>query len=304
MKHVSLEIVRATEAAAIAASKWIGSGNKELADKDATDAMRDRLNKIDFRAKSILCEGKKDKSFGFEDFEIFGLANYGQIYDLAVDPIEGTTPTVTSGPEAISTMAIAEQDSLIRLDCFYVNKLAYSKSIKDKVKLNINDAIEATCNKISKATNKPLSQIMVCVLNRPRHQKIIDRLRVVGVRIKLIQDCDVSGAIATCLPDSGIDLLYGIGGAPEAVISAAAIKCLGGDFQIKIVDESNNWDEKGDVLEINDLVKGSCAFIASGITNGSILKGVRFTERGPITNSVFMRSESQTIRWLTTEHGN
>lgn len=301
MKNFSLDIVRVTEMGAIAASHWIGSGNKELADKAATDAMRAKLNTIEFSGMIAIGEGIKDGSYGLFKGELVGNVKSDKPYHLAIDPIEGTTPTVTSGPEAISTIAIGERDSMYAPDCFYVNKMAYGEQIRSKVKLDIDAPIEDTCQTVAKVTGKPLDSIMVCILNRPRHKEIIQRLRNIGVRIKLIQDCDVSGAIAACLPDSGVDLLYGIGGSPEAVISASAIKCLNGDFQVKVVN-ADTWTTEGKVLEIEDLVKGPCAFVATGITNGSILKGVVFNKRGPITNSVFMRSESGTIRWLTTEH--
>jgi fructose-1,6-bisphosphatase II len=156
---------------------------------------------------------------------------------------------------------------------------------------------------VSLANGKKIADIMVCILDRPRHTKIIEIMREMGVRIKLIQDCDVSGAIAACLLDRGIDLLYGVGGAPEAVLTACAVKCLGGGFQAKLCDKDGKYlDDK--VYQKDDLVKGHCVFAATGITDGSLLKGVRFSEFGPTTNSVFMRSESGTIRWLTSYHGN
>lgn len=329
MRHISLDLMRVTEAAAIAASKWIGSGNKELADKAATDAMRRRLNKMDFAGQIVIGEGEKDNSYGLFAGECVGVlgtphcgsvpsaasaAEYEEnersrppLYQLAVDPIEGTTPTVTSGPEAISCLAISGENCMLSSRRFYMQKIAYGKAIKNKVTLSVEDPIERTIELISKSTGKSADKIMVCVLNRPRHHEVIERLRTMNVRIKLIQDCDVSGAIAACQPDSGVDLLYGIGGAPEAVLSACAIKCLGGDFQAKEVKASKEratWEPYGDILGIEALVKGNCVFVATGITNGSILKGVRFGNHGPITNSVFMRSESGTIRWQTTEHGN
>lgn len=324
MRHISLDLIRVTEAAAIAASAWIGSGNKEMADKAATDAMRNRLNKMDFSGTIVIGEGQKDNSYGLFAGECVG--KYGipycghepsagsvgefelnknirpKTYDIAVDPIEGTTPTVTSGPEAISVIAVANEGAMYSTPSFYMRKLAYGKNIKDKITLDINEPIERTLDLTSRATGKDLSKIVVCILNRPRHQDIIIKLRHMGVRIKLIQDCDVSGAVASCLQNSGVDLLYGIGGSPEAVISACAIKCLGGDFQAVVVDDK--WNDVGKTLKINNLIDGDCIFAATGITNGSILKGVRTTESGPITNSVFMRSESGTIRWLEAQHGN
>lgn len=329
MRHINLDLLRVTEAAAIAASKWVGSGNKEQADKAATDAMRRRLNNMDFAGKIVIGEGEKDNSYGLFSGEcvgIKGLPNCGYepsassageyehnnqqrpaLYEIAVDPIEGTTPTVTSGPEAIACLAIAHEGCMRSSPTFYMQKLAYGKEIKQHVTLSVDDPIDKTVTIAAKVLGKPVEQVMVCVLNRPRHHQVITTLRNMGVRIKLIQDCDVSGAIATCRSDSGVDLMYGIGGSPEAVLTATAIKCLGGDFQAKEVkgDKPNNiWIPYGEILSIEDLVKGSCVFVATGITNGSILKGVRFTNRKPITNSVFMRSESQTVRWVTTEHGN
>jgi len=304
MRDISIDLIRVTEAAAIHASEWVGSGNALEADKAATNAIRNRLNNIDFSALIAIGEGKKDKSYGLFSGEVVGIKKEEKpTYDIAIDPIEGTNPTITSGPEAISTLAVGGCDSLYKTEHYYTNKLAYGYEIKKKIKLSLDDPIEVTIDKTSMATGKKYSQIMVCILDRPRHGSIIDKLRSIGVRIKLIKDCDVSGAVATCLPESGVDILYGIGGAPEAIISAAGIKCLGGDFQCCIVDKET-WSPLDSVLRLEDLVRGSCIFIATGITDGSILHGVRWTDRGPITHSVFMRSESGTIRWVEVYHGN
>ena len=311
MKNISLDLVRVTEAAAIAASAWIGSGNKELADRDATEAMRSRLNAMEFAGRIRIGEGKKDQSFGlFKGEEVGALAGSAAVerpryLDIAVDPIDGTTPTVTSGPEAISVLGVAEHDAMLATDEFYMHKLAYGPRIASKVRLRITDPLEVVIRNTAAATGKEVSKIMVCILNRPRHDRFIQDLRRLGVRIKLIQDCDISGAIATCLPESGIDLMYGIGGAPESVITACAMKCLRGDFQGQIaIADKNTCSLTEKVYGIEDLARGHCAFAATGITNGSLLRGVRFTEVGPVTNSVFMRSESGTVRWITTEHGN
>lgn len=305
MKLLGLDLVRSTENAAIAASHWIGSGDKLEADKAATEAMRYRLNKMEFCGAIAIGEGKKDESYGLYCGENVGRLKYDPTLalDIAVDPIEGTRPTVTSGPEAMSTIAVADGNSMFRTCEFYMNKLAFGASIAKTVQLNINDPIERTIQLVSLANGKKMTNIMVCILDRPRHIEVIERMRKMGVRIKLIQDCDVSGAIAACLPDRGIDLLYGAGGAPEAVLTACAVKCLGGGFQAQLCDkDGKNLDDR--VYNHNDLVIGHCVFAATGITDGSLLKGVRFSEFGPITNSVFMRSESGTIRWLTSYHGN
>lgn len=306
LNNIGLDMIRVTEGAAIAASQWVGSGNKEAADKAASDAMRDRFSEIDFLGRVAIGEGIKDNSYGLFQGEMVG-GQHGLLLDapaldLAIDPIEGTTPTVTSGPEAISTIAFANQDAMYQTTAFYMNKLAYGRNIASHGKLNINQPITQIVAQAAAWLGRPLEKMMVCILNRPRHDEWVKSLRVLGVRIKLIQDCDVSGAVAACLPDSGVDLLYGIGGAPEAVISAAAIKCMGGDFQVYEVDK--DMKKSSIALGVEDLVKGECAFVATGITRGSILDGVRFVNKRPITNSVFMRSTSQTLRWMTTEHGN
>ncbi len=305
MGDISLDLVRVTEAAAIAASSWIGSGNKEAADKAATKAMRERLNQMEFSARIVIGEGKKDKSDGLFAGEMVGkLAKMEKVYyDLALDPIDGTRPTVTSGPEAMSVIAVADEGSLFSTAEFYMNKLAYGPEIAKKIELHLTDPLSRTIKLVSATTGKDISKIMVCLLDRPRHEKLIKDLHGIGVRIKLIQDCDISGAIACCLADSGIDLLCGIGGAPEGVITACAMKCLKGGFQAQVV-KADGTPVDNKVYCMEDLVHGPCGFAATGVTNGSLLRGVRFTSQGAVTNSVFMRSESGTVRWLTVYHGN
>lgn len=310
MKHIGLDLVRVTEGAAIAASAWIGSGNKLMADRDATDAMRRRLNNMDFKGVIRIGEGKKDQSYGLFKGEEVGnipaehfhhLSPPPKIYDIGVDPIDGTTPTVTSGPEATSVLAISEKDSMFDTEEHYMLKLAVGPKVENAHRLNFSAPLPDICNFVAESLGKPINKLMVCILNRPRHEVYIKQMRDLGVRIKLIQDCDISGAIATCLPDGGIDMQFGVGGAPEAAITAAAMKCLGGFFLAQLWKDNNLF---GPEMNQDELVKGQCAFAATGITDGSLLKGVRWTSRGPVTNSVFMRSESRTVRWLTTNHGN
>lgn len=301
MKEISLDMVRVTEAAAIAASVWIGSGDKKSADAAATEAMRERLSTIAFSGKIVIGEGIKDESAGLFAGELVGKGGPTD-YDIAVDPIEGTRPTAQSGPEALSVLAIAGKGCLAAIEEFYMNKLCYGPAISKKTKLLISDPLEKNIRAAAAATGKKVSQITVCMLDRPRHEKSVLKIREIGARIKLIQDCDVSGAIAACMPDSGIDMLIGIGGSPEGVISACAIKSLGGDFQAQIADRDGSI--RPAILSIDDLVRGECAFAATGITDGSLLRGVRYTAHGPVTNSVFIRSSSGTLRWLATQHGN
>lgn len=307
MRDIHLEFVRVTEAAAIAASRWIGSGDKISADKDATEAMRDRLNQLPFSGVIAIGEGEKDKSYGLFAGERVGKLSREKgsqnVYELAIDPIDGTRPTVTSGPEAMSVLAVADAQALFSTDAFYMNKLAYGPDIARKADLRLTDPLAKTVEKIAQATRKDVHKIMACLLDRPRHEKIVAELRRLGVRIKLIQDCDISGAIAACMPESGIDFQIGIGGSPEGVITACAMKCLRGGFQAQLAKSDGTiLDDR--VYGAEELVKGHCVFTATGVTDGSLLKGVRFSARGAVTHSVFMRSESGTIRWLEVQHGN
>lgn len=310
MNQLSMDLVRVTEAAAIAASAWIGTGEKEEADRAATEAMRDRLNRIDFAAKVVIGEGEKDKSFGLFAGEVFGERRGGipngenRVYEICVDPIEGTRPVATSGPEALSVLGVADfEGAMMSFKNFYAMKIAYGPRIARQSDLYVDAPLSENICKASRALGKPVDKIVVCVLDRPRHRGIIEELRRIGTRIKLIQDCDVSAALATCLPDSGVDLYYGIGGTPEAVIAACGMKCLGGKIQAQLATDDGR-PQPGRIYMTEELVRGDCVFAATGITNGSLLRGVRYTERGAVTYSVFMRSRSGTIRWLRTEHGN
>lgn len=304
MKNHHLDIVRATEAGAISAAEWVGRGSKTKADQAATDAMRDRLNQIDFRAEIAIGEGIKDDSYGLYEGELIGTDETEPQYSIAVDPIEGTTPTVKGGYEAMTVMAVAEYNSLYKTDKFYMDKLAVGPEIGDKV--NINNPVSANVGIAAAALGKSPRHITVCVLDRPRSQPLVDELREIGCRIKFISDCDVTACIAVCEPDSGIDMYWSVGGAPEAVIAAAAMKCMNGFMQCQLWDkvEGEIIQVDDNILEISDLVRGECIFSATGITDGQLLKGVRFSKRGPVTHSLAMRSESGTVRYIHTQHGN
>jgi len=312
LKHISMDFVRVTEAAAIAASAWVGSGDKLSADRDATEAMRDRFNRLNFMGKVAIGEGKKDGSYGLFKGDKVGCPSLSREmiqegmrdatpYDLAVDPIDGTTPTVNSGPEAMSVLAVAGKDCMHDTEEYYMLKLAVGPRVAAGAYLDLHAPITKNLQQVARALEKPVDKLTVCMLNRPRHEEYIKQIRSVGARLKLIQDCDVSGAIATCRDDSGVDVLFGVGGAPEAVITAAAVKCLGGKFLAQV------WRDgtlHGEVMSEEGLVKGPCAFAATGITTGSLLRGVRWTWHGPVTHSMYCRSESGTVRWIETEHGN
>jgi fructose-1,6-bisphosphatase II len=331
MKNFHMDLIRVTEAGAISAAKWVGRGNKEQADKEATDAMRDRLSEMDCCIEIAIGEGKKDESFGLFEGEILGNHSGPEPngkYSIAVDPIEGTTPTAKGGYEAMSVIAMGECGSLYKTECFYMDKIAVGPKVAKQAQIDLRNPASANVGMVAAALGKSPQHVCVCVLDRPRTEPLIKELREIGCRIKFISDCDVTACIATCVPDSGIDMYWSIGGSPEAVIAAAAMKCMGGFLQCREVEDKkkynpdderwNNggmpmprpyhyieWNPTNDkLLSIEDLASGEVMFAATGITDGQLLKGTRFTSRGPVTNSVGMRSESGTVRWLTTEHGN
>jgi fructose-1,6-bisphosphatase II len=309
MKNLHLDLIKVTEAGAVAAAEWIGRGDKESADKVAVNAMRERLNQMEFSAEIAIGEGIKDNSYGLYEGEIVGAfrkTNPNLYYSIAVDPIEGTTPTSKGGYEAISVIALGDKNALYKSKYFYMNKLAAGPKVNKRTKLSILDPISVTVTKTAKALGKSPQHTKVCVIDRDRSNGLVKELRKIGCSIKFIQDCDVTACMATCDEDSGVDLYCSVGGCAEGVLTAAAMKCMGGFFEAQeVTDNYNNPKPINDkVLTIDDLAKGDVMFAATGITNGSLLRGVRYKSRGAITHSIGMRSESQTIRWMTTEHGN
>lgn len=301
MKPDMLNLIRVTESAAVAASAWIGGGDKEKVDFVATEAMRTRLNQMAFKGVIRIGEGKKDNAPGLFCGEIVGAERNELGYDLAVDPVDGTTQTSVGGAEAMSVIAIADKDCMLQSEEHYMLKLAYGPTL-DHICLDLQRPLGDNIKMAAKAFDKPVDKLTVCLLNRPRHEQYVREISDLGCRVKLIQDCDISAAIATCRPKSGVDLLFGIGGTPEAVLTACAMKCMGGGLQTQVWDKDAR-SVKGQVFLTEDLVKGHCCFAATGVTDGSLLRGVRW-KRGPVTNSVFMRSESGTVRFVETEHGN
>jgi fructose-1,6-bisphosphatase II len=332
MTDVSLDLVRATEQAALAAYPYVGRGpaHKEKADHAATEAIRERLNKVFMCGTVKMGEGEKDNSYGLFTGEQLGnqtpetptepmFPNLVPHYDIAVDPIDGTRPTVNNTPGAISTIAMANKDCLYVTKYYYMLKAAYDWRVKRMVddletpllELKVKQALTL----VAKAKEKKLSNVMVCVIDRPRHSDLITHLRDIGVKLKIITDCDVTAAIAAASDSSSVDILYGVGGAPEGVLSAAAMKCLGGGF------EGSDWEKseyaftdtgsflvdkplQNPVLSISQLVDGPCVFAATGITSGSLLPGVKTQNKKFITESIAMRSKSGTIRYIQAEHGN
>ena len=307
-RNLALEFVRVTEAAAIASAHWIGRGEAKKADAAAVDEMRDRFNQIDFRGCVKIGEGKKDEAAELYTGEIVGKGTSPEM-DLAVDPLECTDSVAHGRYNALSVIAAGAKGSLLSAPDTYMEKIAAGPRAAKVIELDAPVAINI--KKAAKALGKKVSDMTVLTLDRDRHKYIIDETRKVGARVRLITDGDVAGAIATCMDDSGIDLLIAVGGSAEAVIAAAAIKILGGEvlcrFKAKdehhaaLIKESGLNTKK--VYAAKDLAKGEAlTFTATGVIDGPLLQGVRFTERGIITHSMVIRGASGTVRYITTQH--
>ena len=297
-RNLALELVRVTETAALAAAPWVGRGEKNLADDASVKAMRGIINTVDMSGVVIIGEGEKDGAPMLHNGEIVGNKT-GPECDVAVDPIDGTSLTANGMNGAISVIALSPRGTMFDpKGSFYMNKIVTGKEAKDVIDINAPTA--ENIKAVAKAKNLSISDVTVVVLNRPRHHSLINEIRAVGARIRLIQDGDVAAAIEAARPDTGIDLLMGIGGTPEGVITAAAMICLGGSIQGRIQLDGGRF---GEILHTSDLVKSDDVFLAAtGITDGEIIKGVRYTSFGAISQSIVMRGKSKTVRLIETEH--
>ncbi len=310
-RNLALEFVRITEAAAISSARWMGRGNSDAADQAAVDAMRKAFDSVNIKGTVVIGEGERDEAPMLFIGEKVGRAGPdAPEIDIALDPLEGTSITARGGVGAISVIAIAERGKFLHAPDTYMNKIAVGPKAKGSIDLRKTpeENIQAT----AKALGKSISDMTVMILERPRHEKLIAQVREAGCRIHLIQDGDVSAAIATAWGDAGIDMLLGTGGAPEGVISAAAMKCLGGDFQGQLM--FRNEEEKArakkmgvtnfdKVYKLEDLAQGDVMFIASGVTHGPLLEGVKFLPNNRAeTHSIVMRSKTGTIREVKAYH--
>ena len=297
-RNLALELIRVTETAALAAAPWVGRGQKDLADKAAVEAMRKMINTVDMAGVVVIGEGEKDNAPMLHNGESVGNQE-GPACDVAVDPIDGTSLTANGMNGAISVIALAPRGSMYDpKTSFYMNKIVTGPEAAHVIDINAStaDNIEA----VAKAKNLAVSDITVVVLNRPRHEQLIAEIRAAGARIRLIQDGDVAAAIETARPNTGIDLLMGIGGTPEGVITAAAMICLGGAIQGQLHIDGRG---SGPILTTRDLVNSDDVFLAAtGITDGELIKGVRYTSYGAISQSIVMRGKSKTVRVIETEH--
>lgn len=308
-RNLALNLVRVTETAAIESAKWLGRGDKNSADQAAVDGMRKMFDTVDIDGIVVIGEGEKDEAPMLYIGEQIGKAtDNSEKVDIAVDPLDGTTSTAKGIANAISVIAIAPRGCLFNTKFFYMNKIAVGPKAKGKI--DLNKPVKENLVNIAKALDKSITELTVTMLERPRHDDLIRQCRELGCRIKLFKDGDVGAAIATCIEDSGVDVLLGIGGAPEGVLAAAALKCLDGEIQGKLIAKTDEEKEMAKtididkVLKIDDLVKGNeVLFAATGVSDGDLVKGVRFLANNVVkTNSVVMRGETGTIRFIDAIH--
>jgi fructose-1,6-bisphosphatase class II len=307
-RNFAMEFVRVTEAAALESARLVGSGDEKAADHAAVEAMRKMLNSIQFDGTVVIGEGERDEAPMLYIGEKVGRGG-GPRLDLALDPLEGTTICARGGNNSISVIAIAEEGKFLHAPDTYMEKIAVGPAAKGAIDLRATPT--ENLRNIAKAKKCNVEDLTVVILDRPRHSDLIAEVRKSGARIYLIGDGDVSAAIATCKRDSGVDVLMGQGGAPEGVISAAALRCMGGDFQGQLVfrkdDERARARKMGitdldRIYKIDELAQGNVMFCATGVTQGTFLDGVRFFSGGAHTHSVVMRSQSGTIRFIEAEH--
>jgi fructose-1,6-bisphosphatase II len=308
-RNIGMELVRATEAAAMAAARWMGKGDRNACDKAAVDAMRLLLATVDMDGIVVIGEGEKDEAPMLFNGERIGNGSDPKT-DIAVDPIDGTRLLALGLPNSVSVVALSERGTMYSPGpIVYMNKIAVGAAARDAI--DINAPVRDNLSNVAKACGKSVEELTVVVLDRPRHKELIDQIRATGSRLKLISDGDISGTLQAASTDVAVDVLLGIGGSPEAVISAAAIKCAGGNMQCKLWprDESERQRAKAmgldlsQVLELDDLVKGDNVFFAiTGITDGELLDGVRYRGETVTTDSIVMRSKSGTLRRVKAAH--
>ena len=308
-RNLALELVRVTEAAALASSRLMGRGDNNAVDAAAVDAMRSMLDTVPMDGIVVIGEGEKDEAPMLYNGERIGDGSPPRC-DIAVDPVDGTKLTANGRGNALAVIALADRDTMYQPGpCVYMNKIAVGPNARGTIDLDLSTT--ENLRRVADALGKSIRDITAVILDRPRHADIIEEVRSAGARIRLIPDGDVAGALSTAWPESGADILFGIGGTPEGVIAAAALKCMGGDMQGRLwprdeterenaVSAGIDLDRK---LGLDDLVASdNCFFAATGVTDGDLLQGVRFSALGPSTQSLVMRSRSGTIRLINTNH--
>jgi fructose-1,6-bisphosphatase II / sedoheptulose-1,7-bisphosphatase len=307
-RNLALELVRVTEAAALAASHWMGLGKKNDADGAAVTAMRAAFDTVAIDGTVVIGEGEMDEAPMLFIGEKVGAG--GPKMDIAVDPLEGTTLTAKGGPNAMAVVALAEHGNFLHAPDIYMEKLAVGGGLPDGV-VDLESPVHVNLKNLARAKNREVSDLVACILDRDRHKELIAKVREAGARIMLISDGDVAGVVATAQLDSEIDIYMGSGGAPEGVLAAAALRCIGGQMQGRLMFEDDSqiararemgMTDPHKVLSILDMAKGDVMFAASGVTTGAMLKGVRRFGHGAMTHSVVMRSKSGTVRYIEAHH--
>ena len=308
-RNLTIEAVRVTEAAAIAAAETMGRGDEKVADQAAVDAMRTALNRLQMAGTVVIGEGERDEAPMLFIGEEVGTGD-GPKIDIALDPLEGTTITAKGMPNGLAVLALSEHGGLLNAPDVYMDKIAAGPLVPQGAIDLDNSAGENVAN-VAKALGKDTKDVVACILDRPRHGELIAGVREAGARIVLIGDGDVAGVMATAMPETGIDLYMGTGGAPEGVLAAAALRCIGGSIQGRLL--FRNDDERGRAAkvgvedlnrkyEITDLASGDVIFAATGVTDGYMLQGVRRTAKYLSTESVAMRARTGTVRWIRMQH--
>ncbi|HEX9873268.1 MAG TPA: class II fructose-bisphosphatase [Deferrimonas sp.] len=307
-RNLALELVRVTEAAALACGRWVGKGEKMAADEAATTAMRRTLDSIGIDGTVVIGEGEMDEAPMLYIGEKVGNGSAPEV-DIAVDPLEGTNICAKGTNGSITTIAMAPRGGFLHAPDMYMDKIVVGPSAKGAI--DINASPTENLKRVAEAKGCYVDDLTVVILDRPRHEKMIQEVRKAGARIHLIPDGDVAPAIAAAVDGSGVDLLMGIGGAPEGVLAAAALKCMGGDMQGRLVfmtkeerdrAKSMGIDDFDRIYSAEDMARGDVFFAATGVTNGELLRGVRYTAGGAETHSIVMRSKSRTVRFVESKH--
>ncbi|MBD21017.1 MAG: fructose-bisphosphatase class II [Rhodospirillaceae bacterium] len=308
-RNLALEAVRVTEAAALAASRQMGRGDEKAADQVAVDEMRTALNSLSIQGTVVIGEGERDEAPMLYIGEKVGLGDGPEI-DIALDPLEGTTITAKGLTNALAVVAMAEHGGFLNAPDVYMDKIAVGGGLPENV-VDLDQTPESNLQNLAKAKNVDVSDLVVCILDRPRHEELIAKVREAQARIMLISDGDISGVIATSEEASGVDMYLGSGGSPEGVLAAAALRCIGGQMQGRLLfrndderERARNWgiEDLDRKYTMEDLARGDVMFAATGVTSGTMLKGVRRFSGGAMTHSLVMRSRSGTVRYIEAVH--